>query len=266
MNDKVVIITGGSKGIGQELVQLYDKEGFQVVSISRSFNTYQSERVHKIKCDISQYDEVVKAVDEIIRKFGKIDILINNAGMGISGAVEHTTQEDINKIVDVNFYGTSNFIQASLSYIRESQGKIVNMSSLAAVIPIPYQSYYCATKAAINLLGDSLRNELRAFNVQIMTVMPGDVSTTFTDNRVKAKETGNYQDFVDKSVAVMEKDERGGMSASYAAKKIAKAINKKRMPIHLIVGADYKFLYFATKVVPKRLLSWILFKLYGGLQ
>lgn len=264
MQNRVVVITGGSKGIGAELVKLFHFSNWQVVSISRTFNDFEAENIHKILCDVSNHKQVYSAIDEVIDKFGRIDILINNAGIGISGAVEHTPTEDIKKILDINVLGLSYFIQACLPHLRETKGKIVNMSSLAAVMPIPYQSFYCASKAAVNLLGDSLRNEVRTFGVQIMTVMPGDVSTSFTDHRIKAKEAGNYGELVKKSVAVMEKDERGGMSAEHAAKDIFKKVVKKKMPHNIVVGQDYKILSFISKLVPKRFLSYILFKIYGG--
>ncbi|NLZ64795.1 MAG: SDR family oxidoreductase [Clostridiales bacterium] len=264
MENKVVVITGGSKGIGAELVKFFQIANWQVISISRTFNDYNRDNIYKISCDVSNEKQVYDAISEVIDKFGRIDMLINNAGMGISGAVEHTTSENVKKIFDINVIGLSYFTQACLPYLRETKGKIINISSLAAVLPIPYQSYYCAAKAAVNLFGDSLRNEIRPFGVQIMTVMPGDVSTSFTDNRVKAEEVGSYGSFVEKSVAVMEKDERGGMSAEYAAKVIFKKAIKKRIPHHLVVGTDYKILWFISKLVPKKLLSYILFKMYGG--
>ncbi len=264
MESKIVLITGGSKGIGAELVEFFQNADWQVVSISRTFNDFEADNVYKIACDVSNESDVNKAVSEVIDKFGRIDMLINNAGIGISGAVECTPHEDVKKMFDINVFGLSFFTQACLPHLRKTKGKIINLSSLAAVLPIPYQSYYCASKAAVNLLSDSLRNEVRPFGVQIMTVMPGDVSTSFTDNRIKAKEVGSYGSFVEKSVAVMEKDERGGMSAKRAAKVIFKNATKKEMPHHLVVGTDYKILWFASKLVPKRFLSYILFKMYGG--
>lgn len=145
--------------------------------------------------------------------------MINNAGMGISGSVEKTSERDFDSISDVNFKGTYNCIRFGLPLLRQSKGRLVNVSSVAGAIAIPYQAFYSATKAAVLSLSDALRNEVRPFGVKVLAVLPGDVKTCFTESRRKNADEGVYAAYAENSVKVMEKDEQQGMSAAYAAKK-----------------------------------------------
>lgn len=153
--------------------------------------------------------------------------MINNAGMGISGSVENTSERDFDSISDVNFKGTYNCIRFGLPLLRQSKGRLVNVSSVAGAIAIPYQAFYSATKAAVLSLSDALRNEVRPFGVKVLAVLPGDVKTCFTESRRKNADEGVYAAYAENSVKVMEKDEQQGMSAAYAAKKSLSAPSKE---------------------------------------
>ena len=184
--------------------------------------------------------------------------------MGISGSVEKTSERDFDSISDVNFKGTYNCIRFGLPLLRQSKGRLVNVSSVAGAIAIPYQAFYSATKAAVLSLSDALRNEVRPFGVKVLAVLPGDVKTCFTESRRKNADEGVYAAYAENSVKVMEKDEQQGMSAAYAAKKIFACAVKRNMPHVKVIGVKYKFLYFAAGILPRRLKDWLLFKIYGG--
>lgn len=264
LKGKTAVVTGGTKGIGQELCGLFSQAGANTVCLARSCSEGEKDGVYYIPCDVCDEASVESAFRKTEELFGRVDFLINNAGMGISGSVENTSLEDFQFIVDVNLKGVFNCIRFGLPLLRKSKGRLVNVSSVAGVIAIPYQAFYSATKAAVLSLTDALRNEVRPFGVEVSAVLPGDVKTSFTSSRRKNREEGAYAAFAENSVKVMEKDEREGMSAAYAAKKIFICATKRKMPHVRVVGGKYRFLCFVAAVLPRRLRDWLLFKIYGG--
>lgn len=177
LKNKVVVITGASSGIGRAAAELFEERGATVVCLAR--RTVPD--FYCISTDVADECAVFSAVKEIEERFGRIDILVNNAGMGISGAVEDTSAEDAHAIFEVNFFGAFNMIRAAVPLMRRGGGgTIINVSSAAAELSIPFQSFYSATKAALSSLGEALRNEVRPFNIKVTAVLPGDVKTDFT--------------------------------------------------------------------------------------
>lgn len=266
VNGKTVVVTGGTKGIGAELCKLFSQAKANVVCLARTCDYGEKDGVLYIPCDISDESAVQNAFTKIEDKFGGVDILINNAGMGISGSVENTSLCDFENIINVNLKGIFNSTRFGLPLLRKNKGRLVNVSSVAGVIAIPYQAFYSATKAAVLSLSDALRNEVRPFGVSILTVLPGDVKTNFTASRKKNADDGVYSEYAKNSVKVMEKDETTGMSANYAAKKIFAYTSRRNMPHTKIVGAKYKFLNGVAAVLPDKFRSWLLFKIYGGIK
>ncbi len=155
---KIAIVTGGTSGIGLETVRALEKAGVRAFALSR----HAAEGVEHIVCDVSDEASVRVAVSEALRRGGRIDILVNCAGCGISGAVEYTEPADSKRQIDVNLFGADRMIRAVLPVMRmQKSGRIVCVSSVAAVAPIPFQAWYSASKAALNALTMALRNELR---------------------------------------------------------------------------------------------------------
>ena len=199
---KTVVITGGSSGIGKATAAYFAQKGWRVFEWSRSGTSTES--VTHIACDVTNPEETQAAAREVIDQAGEIDVFISNAGFGISGAVEFTTSEDAHRQMEVNFFGALNSVQAVLPYMRERKaGRILFTSSVAAVLSIPYQSLYSASKAAINALALALQNEVRAFGIHVSVLMPGDVSTGFTAARNKSEEGMNAYVNIRKAVAAM---------------------------------------------------------------
>jgi len=259
----VVVITGGSSGIGKSTAALFAGKGCKVYELSR---TGKSENgVTHITADITKPGEIQSAFKEVFDKDGRIDLLINNAGMGISGAVEYTGIEQAHRIFDVNFFGTFLCCREALPYLRKTEGsRIINLSSVAAPLSIPFQSFYSATKAAINSLTLALSNEVRPFGIRVSAVMPGDVHTGFTDAREKNEDGSDlYGETIRKAVSSMEKDELSGMSPDYIASVIFKVSQKKNPKVLYTAGSKYKLFVFIAKILPVNLCNKIVGKLYG---
>ena len=260
---KVVIVTGGNSGIGKSTAQSLAAKGCKVYDFSR--RDIACDGVIHVCCDVTDESQVRKAVDTVLAEEGKIDILINSAGFGISGAVEFTTLESAKKQFDVNFFGTVNVTKAVLPVMRkQNSGRIVNVSSVAAVAHIPFQTYYSATKAAIESYTCCLANEVRPFGISVTSVQPGDISTGFTDARAKSFDGDDvYEGRISRSVTGMEKDERKGMSSDVAGDYIARiALKKSVKPIYAI-GVSYKVISTLCKVFPCGIRNRIIGSLYA---
>lgn len=260
---KTVIITGANSGIGKSTALALVAKGCKVYDFSR--RAIPCEGVIHIGCDVTDEAVVKKAVDTVLDENGRIDILINCAGFGISGAVEFTTLESAKKQFDVNFFGTVNVTKAVLPVMREQKsGRIVNVSSVAAVAHIPFQTYYSATKAAIESYTCCLANEVRPYGITVTSVQPGDISTGFTDARDKSYDGDDvYGGRISRSVAGMEKDERKGMSSDVAGRYIADISLKKSVKPIYAIGMSYKAVSTLCKVFPCGVRNRIIGSLYA---
>ncbi len=265
----VAIVTGASSGIGYEVCkQLLDK-GYKVYGISR--RNLAPEGITTLCADVSDENSVRSAIDEIAKREGRIDLLIANAGMGISGPVEYATKEDSRRIMNVNFFGQVYASQAVLPYMRaQKSGTIVFVSSVAAPIAIPYQAFYSASKSAVNSIAMALRNEVRDYGIHVTVVMPGDASTGFTDARVKnhttndasSAEAASSYPRCDRAVASMERDERNGYSPAAVASVIVRAAGKKRPAPYYVAGFKYRCLLALYNILPERVAVWLVGKFY----
>lgn len=258
---KTVVITGGSSGIGKATVELFADQGWQVFEWSRSGKS--TDKVTHISCDVTQPEQTRAAAKQVLEQAGQIDVLISNAGFGISGAIEFTTTEDAHRQMEVNFFGALNSVQAVLPSMRERKsGRIIFTSSVAAVLSIPYQSFYSASKAAINALALALQNEVREFGIKVSVLMPGDVSTGFTAARKKSEDGMDAYGNIRKAVAAMEKDEQGGMSPRQMAKDLYRIATRRCPAPQYIGGGQYKLFCLLDRILPKRFVNWVVGKLY----
>lgn len=258
----MIMISGGSSGIGLSTVNKLEALGCKVYELSRSGKSHGN--VTHIDCDVTKEEQLVLAAKEVFEKENRIDVLINCAGFGISGAVEFTEIEDAKRQLDVNFFGGIRAVKAVLPYMRKQKsGRIVNISSVAAPVSIPFQAYYSVSKAAINSITLSLANELRPFGITVCAVMPGDIRSGFTSAREKFHKGNDvYGGIIDKAVANMEKDERNGMSPDTAGAYIAKiALKTNHKPLYAI-GFSYKLAVLIVKLLPARLANYLVSKLY----
>lgn len=261
--NKVVLITGGSSGIGLQTALALKNEGCTVYEMSRK--DFSQPGITHISGDVIREDSVQDVVDRVIKAEGRIDILINNAGFGISGAVEFTDIRDAQRQLDVNFFGMARMCRAVLPHMRKAgQGRIVNLSSVAAAIPIPFQTFYSASKAAINAYTQALGNEVRPYGITVCAVMPGDIQTGFTAAREKTVAGDReYDGRLSRSVAKMEHDEVSGMAPSAVGNLVAKLALKRRVKPLYAVRLDYRFFVLLSRVLPVRALNRLVYQLYA---
>lgn len=260
---RVVLVTGASSGIGKATAIKFANNGDKVYGMALS--DFELENVVALKGDITNPDDVSACVKHVMEQEGRIDALLNIAGFGISGSVEFCDMASIEKQMNVNFLGAVRMAKEVLPIMREQKsGVIINITSPAgAIFPMPYQSFYASSKAALEIFTHSLRVEVKNFGIKVCAVTPGDTKTGFTDAREKQTndKDGIYSN-ESTSVSRMEKFEQKGMTPEKVANVIFKMCGKKNPPPSKLVGFEYKVYAFLNRLVPKRFVLWLLPKLY----
>lgn len=268
---KVVFVTGASSGIGRAIAMRFAQSGHIVYGTTRKTVPLPSDTPDgftMLQMDVRSDDSIAKAVALIHDTHGHIDILIANAGTGVAGAVEDMSLEQAQAQFETNYFGTLRTIRAVLPLMRKQQtGCIVGVSSVAALLPIPFQAGYSATKAAMEATLIALRGEVRPYGLRVSLVEPGDTRTGFTDAREKADRTvanSPYQARVTRSLARMERDERNGVSPEKVAQVLFRVATRKNPPVRVAVGMDYRFLLLLRRLLPDRLVQWFLERMYAS--
>ncbi len=242
MSSKIILITGASSGLGKACAEYLASKGCTVYGTSRNASSLTINHLPFtiIGMDVTQPSSVEAAVQTIINTHGHIDVVINNAGMGIGGALELATPEEIQLQMQTNFMGTVNVCNAVIPYMRNNKsGKIINLSSIGGVMGIPFQGFYSASKFAIEGYSEALSLELHPFNIKIVLIEPGDFSTGFTANRKISEATQNskhYKDAFNKCMTIIEKEENGGQKPIKLAKVMYKIIQSKHPKFRYKVG------------------------------
>lgn len=243
---KIIIITGASSGIGKRLKEYFGQEN-TVISLSRS-SVYPD-----IACDLSDDESINAAAEEIKKRFGKVDVLVNNAGYGLYGAAELLGDEQIEKQFSANLTGAI-LLTKRLLPMMSKRSKIINVSSACALFPLPFRTMYCSSKAGLSMFSHGLKMELHPYGIDVTAICPGDIKTTFTKNRVKNYSTNRrYGERISLADEKISSREKKRMPEDYAVKKIIKIIEKKKYKPMYIVGKKYNFLYFLYRITPHSL-------------
>ena len=263
--NRVIVITGGTSGIGLETAKALAEEGCTVYELSRR-ESGADPRVHHLRADVTDEAQCQAAVDEIVRREGRIDVLVNNAGFGISGAIEFTDTAEAQRQFDVNFFGMVRMNKAVIPVMRrQGGGRILSMSSVAAPIAIPFQAYYSASKAAVRTYTMALYSEVKPYGIEVCAIMPGDIATGFTAARRKNPDGDEaYGGRISRSVAVMEHDEQTGITAETAGKYVAEKAIQPRVPVLCTLGGKYKLFVFLTRLLPTKALVELVGKIYAS--
>ncbi len=238
-----IIITGASSGIGLALKNHYQSLGNTVFDISKSGEGYE--------CDVTDRASLSKIIEDIMTKVDHIDILINCAGFGVSGAIELVPIENIKAIFDVNVIGAVNMLQLVLPHMKKG-GKVINISSVLALFPTPFRGYYCASKSALSTINDALYMELKESGIQVSAFCPSEIKTNFSKNRVKSFETNErYGEAISLSTKHIDDKEEKRMPIDKAVKILVRWIDKKHLKPQYIMTFKFKLLYALKNIFPK---------------
>jgi NAD(P)-dependent dehydrogenase (short-subunit alcohol dehydrogenase family) len=229
--NRVALVTGASSGIGRACAALLATRGLRVYAASRSA---------PLRMDVTNDASVHAAVDEIIRNEGRLDVVVNNAGNALAGAVEDTLVEEARAQFDVNFFGAFRVCRTVLPILRQQgSGYIVNIGSIGGLVALPYQGLYSASKFALEGLTESLRLEVARFGVNVVLIEPGDHRTSLTVNRLRtAKSQSNpiYRDRCDRAIARTAADEQAGAAPEATARLLYRIINRSSPRLRYTVG------------------------------
>jgi NAD(P)-dependent dehydrogenase (short-subunit alcohol dehydrogenase family) len=260
---KVILITGVSSGFGKQTAKLLSDEGHIVYGTVRK-ESGSDDLVHHLKMDLTDIDSIKKAVTVVLEKEGRIDVLINNAGMLTGGPIETSPVENIKLQMDTNFLGMVHITREVLPLMRQQGGgTIINFSSIGGLMGLPFQGLYCAGKFAIEGLSEALRLEVKRFNIKVILINPGDFHTNNLMNRRNfLAPTGindPYHEQFEKTLAVIEKNEANGWEPVVLAKKIVKIVECKNPRQRYIIATFVEKLSVVVKyILPGKWFSWII--------
>jgi short-subunit dehydrogenase len=201
MNGKVVVVTGASMGIGEAIAKVFADEGASVVLLSRDASRAEAachrvghtDRTLAMACDVRNREDIGRALALTLHHFDRVDVWVNNAGVGNRDSVADMEASACRELFETNFFGAIACMQAVVPAMREEGGgAIVNISSVAGHIPVPFMAVYCASKFAVNAIGKVARLELKRDKINVLTVCPGYVSTGFGEH-VVADRQGNVR-------------------------------------------------------------------------
>jgi len=220
----VALVTGASTGIGHATAKTLQNAGFRVFGTSRRAAAERSDGVTMLSCDVTDDASVAKLVDEVLAKAGRIDLLVNNAGIGLLGGAEESSVAQAQALFDVNVFGVLRLTNAVLPTMRrQGRGRIVNLSSVLGLIPAPYSALYSSTKHAIEGYSESLDHELRPFGIRVVLVEPAYTRTSFEENLVRPDQ---LLDIYDSARAGMNVILRKAMETGDAPEVVAETILK----------------------------------------
>ncbi len=236
---KVVFITGASSGIGAAVAQYLASKSYIVYGTSRHPKNKTEGHVQMLPLDVTDTISITKAIAVVLKKEGHIDYVINNAGMGITGPLEETPLNETKRVFETNYFGALEVIKAVLPSMRSHRrGMIINITSIAGYMGLPYRGIYSATKGALGITTEAYRMELREFNVKMTTVAPGDFATNIAAGRYHAPvlENSPYKDNYGNTLKLMDEHVDAGMDTQVMAKVIHRIMQTKNPKVHYRVG------------------------------
>ena len=263
---KVILITGASSGIGKSIATYLSDKEFKVYGTSRTPEKVKDVNFSMIALDVLSVASIENAVAEVIAREGKIDVLINNAGRGLMGAVEDIPMDELKAGFDTNFFGPIEVIKKVMPYMRaQKSGLIINITSLAAYSGLPFRSAYSASKGALELLTESLSMEVKNFGVNVTSIAPGSFATSISAGRYYTPvfEDSAYKDAYSKNLQVSDDYVDEGLNPIVIAKLVHKIINSKSPKLHYKIGAFMeRFSVVLKRTLPSRVYEKLIMNHY----
>lgn len=271
---KTVLITGASSGIGRLSAIHLAERGYKVIIVARNMNRLEetirnapsmASKMHPYKVDVSDSDSLTKTANLILKEWGHIDVLVNNAGYGLKGPLEFLEMWEIQKQFQTNVFGLMEFTRLFIPQMRRrGTGTIINISSVLGRMPLPFNGAYSASKFALEGLSENLRLELAPFGISVSIIAPGYFDTQFVANQtegIRSQEPENaYKPYQDKYLNRKNTFGRPAKADKVAA-TIRKVIESKSPKLRYLVGVDAHYAMFLKTIIPDRLFNYILGKI-----
>ena len=251
----VVLITGGSSGLGKATGDYLTQAGYKVYGTTRNPKAHEGRSSFPLlKMDVQSEDSVREAVDRLLEEEGRIDVLINNAGVGITGPLEETPHEQALNAMETNFHGPLRVMTAVLPHMREQgSGFILNITSIAGYMGLPYRGIYSASKSALEMAVEAYRMEVRGFGIRMSTLAPGDYATNIAAGRYHSplKEDSAYMEDYCRSLELMNAHVKEGKDPIQVARKVARILSKSKPRVRYSVGSPMqRFSLLLKRLLP----------------
>lgn len=264
---KVVFITGGSSGIGKAIGEYLFYKGFTVYGTSRNPEKFVDSIVPLVALDVRNTTSIEQAIEKVVSITGKIDVLINNAGVGITGPIEEISSEEIKNNFETNFFGPIEVIKAVLPHMRrQKSGLILNITSIAGYMGLPYRGVYSASKGALEIVSEAISMEVNRFGIKVVTVAPGDFATNIASGRYHAPvlKDSAYKIPYENTLKQMDEHVDSGSNPDEMAIAIYQIITNSNPKLHYKVGAFMqKFSIVLKRILPDRVYEKMLMNHYG---
>jgi NAD(P)-dependent dehydrogenase (short-subunit alcohol dehydrogenase family) len=264
---KVVLVTGGSSGIGKSIAEYLEAAGYKVYGTSRNPQRYPDSKIELIAMDVQDQESIDHSIATVLSKESRIDILINNAGVGITGPLEETPMEAVEHAMNTNFYGPLRVIQAVLPTMRKQRaGRVINITSIAGYMGLPYRGIYSASKGALEIATEAYRMECAHLNIYFSNVAPGDFATNIAAGRFHAPvvDGSDYAVGYAHTLKLIDDHVEEGSNPIEVAHKIKQIIETGSPGIHYKVGSFMqKFSIILKKLLPEKTYEKMLKKHYG---
>jgi short-subunit dehydrogenase len=238
MQNKIVLLTGASGGLGQAIAQHLSSKGYIVYGTSRK-KTSKNKHYFPVQMDLTDSNSIKNAVQFVLEKEKKIDILINNAGIGITGSIEETNINDVKKVFETNLFGMIVLIQEVLPYMRSKKyGKIINITSIAGYTGLPFRGIYSATKSAVMRITEALSAEVKSFGIEIVDMAPGDFKTNIAEGRIYTdlKENSPYYADYKLTLKMIDEEVEEGLQPNVLSNKLYKILHKNNPKLRYNIG------------------------------
>lgn len=264
---KTILITGASTGLGKSIGTYLQSKGHEVYGTSRNPAKYPDSPFPLLALDVRDEQAIGEVVAEVARRSGKIDVLVNNAGVGIIGPLEDIPTEEIRDHFEVNLYGPVNVIKAVLPVMRgQKSGQIINITSIAGYQGLPFRSVYSAGKGALELLSEGLRMEVKPFGVEVSCIAPGEFATNIADGRYYAPQMQEsaYAKIYKETLELIDKQVDAGQDPILVAQMVDSVIKTEKPKIHYKVGPFLsKFSIVLKRILPDKMYEGMVMKHYG---
>lgn len=251
----VILVTGASSGIGKATASYLSKQGYIVYGSGRTFTHLN--KIHGftgLQLDVTNRNSVNEGIQHILHTEGRLDVLVNNAGLGLAGPLEEAKTADIDQVINTNVKGVVNTIQAVIPIMRhQNSGCIINITSIGSKFSLPYRSIYCASKFAVEGISEALSMELRPFNIKVCTVAPGDVATSINSKRIYSSTTETSYPSYSKVLSQINQEVTDGIDPLRVSKKIEHIITSKKPLLHYRVATPMqRFSVVIKRIMPGR--------------
>ena len=263
---KVVLITGASSGIGKSIATFLSDKKYKVYGTSRNPKNIENFPFELIALDVLKVDTIKAAVNFILEKEGRLDVLVNNAGMGITGPIEDTPTEEMRAVFNTNLFGAIDVMKAVLPQMRiQKSGVIINVTSIAGYMGLPFRGLYSASKGALELITEATSMEVKNFGIKVVNVAPGDFATNIAAGRYHTPvfENSAYKKTYQENLDLMNSHVDAGMNPIEMAEKVYKIINTENPKIHYKVGGFMeKFSIVLKRILPDKMYQKLLMNHY----